>query len=248
MRKHYYITLDTETTNTLDEPLVFDFGFAVHDKLGNIVEEHSLVIEDIFTNSELMSSAYYIDKYSQYIEDLIEGKRKMVSFAQAKRLFAAVCEKWGVDVICAYNIRFDVLALETTQRYLTKSKFRYFFPIGKIFFDTLALARKTVAKTNDYKAFCKENEYLTARHQPKVTAEIVYRYLTENEEFEESHTGLEDVKIENFIFATLRKWGVWVKPYGNTHLPAWCYCLRQAFAAYRGRAQNVLNKKHFETY
>jgi hypothetical protein len=34
-----------------------------------------------------------------------------------------------------------------------------------------------------------------------LTAEILYRYITGNLEFEESHTGLEDVDIERQILA-----------------------------------------------
>ena len=40
--------LDTETTNDLDCPFVYDIGFAVVDKLGNTYEEGSFVIADIF--------------------------------------------------------------------------------------------------------------------------------------------------------------------------------------------------------
>ena len=35
-RKSYYITLDTETTNGFDDPLVYDLGFAVVDKNGKL--------------------------------------------------------------------------------------------------------------------------------------------------------------------------------------------------------------------
>jgi hypothetical protein len=36
---------------------------------------------------------------------------------------------------------------------------------------------------------------------PRFTAEILYRYITDNLEFTESHTGLEDTLIEKEIFA-----------------------------------------------
>jgi hypothetical protein len=37
--------------------------------------------------------------------------------------------------------------------------------------------------------------------RPRLTAEILYRYITGNLEFVESHTGLEDVDIERQILA-----------------------------------------------
>jgi hypothetical protein len=36
--------------------------------------------------------------------------------------------------------------------------------------------------------------------RPRKTAEILWRFLTGNNEFEEQHTGWEDVKIESEIF------------------------------------------------
>ena len=36
-RKNYYLMLDTETANTLDDPLVYDIGLAVVDKAGKVL-------------------------------------------------------------------------------------------------------------------------------------------------------------------------------------------------------------------
>jgi thiol-disulfide isomerase/thioredoxin len=50
-------------------------------------------------------------------------------------------------------------------------------------------------------AFCEENGYITKNNQCRYTAEIIYRYITKDNDFVESHTGLEDVEIEAQIFA-----------------------------------------------
>ena len=54
----YFIVVDTETTNSIDDPLCYDIGFAVIDKTGHVYESHSFVVADIFLDKELMSSAY----------------------------------------------------------------------------------------------------------------------------------------------------------------------------------------------
>ena len=46
-----------------------------------------------------------------------------------------------------------------------------------------------------------ENGYLTKNGQVRKTAEIIYRYITKDNDFTESHTGLEDVMIEKEILA-----------------------------------------------
>lgn len=47
-RKKYYIVFDTEATNGLDDPLVYDLGFAVIDKTGKVYEAYSFVIYDVY--------------------------------------------------------------------------------------------------------------------------------------------------------------------------------------------------------
>ena len=62
------------------------------------------------------------------------------------------------------------------------------------------MARSILKNNEDYGRFCYENDYLTARGCRRYTAEIIYRWLSGSVDFEESHTGLEDVKIEREIF------------------------------------------------
>ena len=52
-----YIVLDTETTNSLDDPMAYDIGFAVIDEYGTVYETHSYVIADVFLDKDLMASA-----------------------------------------------------------------------------------------------------------------------------------------------------------------------------------------------
>ena len=62
------------------------------------------------------------------------------------------------------------------------------------------MSRAILKKDENYGAFCYDNDYLTKNGCRRYTAEIIYRWLSGKEEFTESHTGLEDVKIEREIF------------------------------------------------
>ena len=61
------------------------------------------------------------------------------------------------------------------------------------------------------KAFCEDNGFLTKHKtpRPQVKAEVLYKYITGNLDFVESHTGLEDVLIEaqilKYCFAKHKK-------------------------------------------
>ena len=58
------------------------------------------------------------------------------------------------------------------------------------------MARSVMGKMPTYKKFCQQNGYITKNGQLRFTAEICYRFISRNLDFEESHTGLEDVEIE----------------------------------------------------
>ena len=207
-RKTYLIMGDTETCNTrmedgkldMRDVLVYDFGFAVCDKHGRVYERYSFIIKEIFFGmKDLMKSAYYADKLQQYYEEIRNGQRKVVSFYEARKILSDVMKEYNTNIFVAHNARFDDNALKVTERYITKSKYRYFLPFGTEVWDTMKMANDTICKQKAYRKFCEENGYLTKNGQVRKTAEILYRYITKNNDFAESHTGLEDVMIEKEI-------------------------------------------------
>lgn len=200
-RKNYYLTIDTEAANGLDDALVYDIGGAIHDKKGKVYETFSFVIYDVFVGmKDLMKSAYYANKILIYEDDLRAGTRKMVQYLTAKKHIAELCKKYNVRAIIAHNARFDYRATNTTQRYLTCSKYRYFLPYGLPIYDTLKMARDTIGKQKSYLRWCEENGFMVSANRPRMTAEILYKYMTGNVKYAECHTGLEDVLIEKEIF------------------------------------------------
>ena len=209
-RKAYYIVLDTETCNSfldtdgtlnLNDSLVYDLGFAVVDKYGKVYDSRSFVIYETFCKMrDVMTSAYYADKIPRYEEQIANGERKIVTYRTARNVLFEMINKYNVKAIMAHNMRFDHRALNNTQRYLTKSAKRYYFPRYIEIWDTLAMARDIYGKSPSYRKWCKENDYMTKNNQVRLTAEILYRYITGNSDFIESHTGLEDVLIEKEIF------------------------------------------------
>ena len=195
------IMFDTETTNEIDCPFCYDFGFSVLDTdNGKTLEKHSYVVADIFCDKSLMASAFFADKIPQYWADIKSGKRMLRKWSTIRAIVREVMVQYDIDTVIAHNARFDYCSTNTTQRYLTYSKYRYFFPYGTKFVCTLKMAREVFGKDKSYVAFCESNNYLTTYNKPRFTAEIIYRFLTNDNEFVESHTGLEDVEIETEIY------------------------------------------------
>lgn len=209
-RISYKIVLDTETC-PMDKDLTevspynmltYDCGWAVVDKRGNVYKTRSFVNADIFIGEkDLMKSAYYANKLPQYWEDIESGKRILTSLYNIRMALLEDIAEYGVKEIFAHNMRFDYGTLNTTQRWETKSKYRYFFPSDVVICDTLKMARDVIAKMPTFKNFCIENGYLTRNGQVQLKAETIYRFITQDTDFIESHTGLEDVMIEKEILA-----------------------------------------------
>ena len=202
-RKRYIAVIDTETANTLEEPLVYDIGWAIVNKQGKVYCTRSYLVKEIFCDErELMQSAYYAEKIPMYLADIQNGKRKIVPFALIRRIFKRDCERYNCKTACAHNARFDLNALNTTQRFLTKSKYRYFFPYGMEIWDTMKMAQDVICQMPTYKRFCSLcPEYTLPNGNPRKTAEILYRFIIHDDTFKENHTGLEDVLIEKDILA-----------------------------------------------
>lgn len=200
MTTEKFLMLDTETANSIEDPFYYDLGFAVIDTEGKVYEAASYVNADIFLDEEMMSTAYFKDKIPQYWAEIKAGSRLLKRHSAIRKAVREVMAKWNIKCVVAHNARFDYRATNYTQRFLTSSKYRYFFPYNSVILDTLKMAREVFANDEQYTTFCKVNNYITKRGCVKLTAEILYRFLSGNNHFEESHTGLEDVLIEKVIF------------------------------------------------
>lgn len=211
-RISYKIVLDTETCPidkdfdgvSAQNMFVYDCGWAVVDKRGTVYKTRSFINADIFLNEKLlMNSAYYAEKIPKYWEDIKNGTRILTSFYNIRKALLEDIAEYEVKEIFAHNMKFDYGTLNVTQRWLTKSKFRYFFPKEIEICDTLKMARDVILKMPTYVRFCEENGFMTSHKtpRPKTSAEVLYRFITNDVDFIESHTGLEDVMIEKEILA-----------------------------------------------
>lgn len=198
---------DCETANTLDEPILYDFGAWLIDSEGKSYEKVNWVIQEAFFNKELMETAYFAAKIPSYWMDIWTSKREVKSIWDVYRYLRDVKRRYPDVKFCAHNAAFDVKALRVSLRYLTKSFKRWMIPYDMDIYDTLRMARDTYAKDEDYVNFCKANNFLTSQGKPKLTAEVLYRYLTGDVKFEEAHTGLADVEIEAQILQAIYKRG-----------------------------------------
>lgn len=206
-RKNYYMVLDTETCPidrecqdvTPENMLVYDIGYAIVDKKGNVYRTGSYIISDVFFKEfySKMQSSYYAEKIPNYMQDIGENKRKVKSWSEISFILRDTIQEYSIKAVVAHNARFDFGALKNTKEYLNQYAMLPFMT----WYDSLKMARSVVAEMPTYKQFCYDNRYITKTGKCKLTAEVLYRFITRDNTFIESHTALEDVLIEKEILA-----------------------------------------------
>ena len=203
-RRNYIMVVDVETAGGLDNPLVYDIGYAITDRQGNIYETRSFIIEEIFYNKPLMTSAYYSEKVPKYLKDIANGTRTVVSFLEMRDDFIALAEKYNIKTLSAYNLAFDTRALTNTIRNITREPKAKFLPRSLKSIKMMCiwcLACEVLYTQKTFGRVAIRNGWVSEVGNFRTTAEVGHRYITGNMDFEEEHTGLEDVIIEVGIMA-----------------------------------------------
>ena len=200
-RRNYGIILDTETAGTLEEPLFYEIGWIITDSKGRYYKEREFINKDVFYGMyELMKTCYYHEKLPEYINRIRAHEIEVKTTYEIWRIFMNDIKEYNVKFVCAHNMPFDYRATKNTKEVTTEGKYKFFMPYYVELWDTMRMAEGAILTKESYKRFCDENDYKTARGQYRKTAEILYRFISGDNDFIESHTALDDVKIERVIF------------------------------------------------
>lgn len=134
MRKKFYLTLDTETATlpfanelcknakqkqkiAITKPLVYDIGWAITDRQGNVVKKENFLIQETFFVPNIFNTAYYCNKRPIYMELLEKGEIKTAIWEQAIQILIADLER--CDLTTAFNACFDFKkAIPFTEKYI----------------------------------------------------------------------------------------------------------------------------------
>lgn len=204
MAREKFIVLDTEG---MSGKIPYNIGFIVADRYGKIYKKCSLALpENIYINicqcARIQQAVEMTAKNVQEIladfgNSRLKRKYKCVSNAYAINFILKLISKYRVKKIYAYNVTFDKVCL----RNLFANRFSELENQVE-FCDIIPMILYTKLLTKKYVNFCVENGFLTEKGYIQTKAETVYKYLTNNIDFTEEHTGLADVFIEYEILLT----------------------------------------------
>lgn len=187
--------VDTETTG-LDKPFCYDVGYIIYNTDTNTVEEQKhFVIEQVWHNLPLFETAYYKEKRPLYVQLMRQHKAIMTKWGYAMREMRRDIQKYNVSDAYAYNSAFDDKVINFNSEW-----FKCINPLDNIaIHDIWGYASEFITNTFSYQQFCEEHSFFTDTGNYKGSAEVVYRYITNDVDFEEAHMGLCDVHIETTI-------------------------------------------------
>ena len=199
MKKNIYAIIDTETANGLKNPLCYDVAVIIFDKKGIELFRKNWLVSNVWNNERMFKTAYYAWKRPLYDNIEKEIVNTYTFITELNELFV----EYGVNYLLAYNLKFDLNSIsKTVERFTYNSKFN---TDNVEYIDVWNVAIDIIMNNNSYKSFCRENGFMSECGNYKTSAEICYRYLTNEIDFDESHTAMDDCEIEMQIFMTCVK-------------------------------------------
>jgi len=188
------MVFDTETTD-LNKCFCYNVGYTIFDIDGQKeLVSKEFIVEQIWHNLPLFSTAYYADKRPIYVKAMRAKKVKMDKFGRICQTMIRDIKNFDVVAAYAYNSDFDEKVFSFNCDW-----FKCINPFDSIpIFDIRGFVHNSIIN-NEYKKFCERNNFFTDSGNYSTTAETVYRFITNNTDFIESHTALDDAKIETDI-------------------------------------------------
>ena len=173
MNKDFYLIVDTETCNSMENPLTYNFAGSVIDRNGNTYETGSFINRDVFEGMpELMRSAYYANKKDIYISRMRKRSCIMDKFGYTTQQMYRDIKEFDVHHAFAYNSPFDVRVFDWNCDW-----FKCINPFEEIpVFDIRGYVHQFIV-SQEYKDFCEKNRLFTESGNYSTTAEAVMQYL-----------------------------------------------------------------------
>lgn len=204
------VVFDTETTS-IEKPFAYNIGYTIWDTdSGKALFKGDYVVEQVWHNRELFTTAYYSDKRDLYISRMRGKTVELDKIGHITSQMRRVFKLYNVECGFAYNSPFDDRVFTFNCDW-----FKIINPFDTIpIYDIRGYVHKYIAFTKDFQNFCEKHKYFTESGNYSTTAETVYRYIKNDTSFIEEHTALADSEIELEILLHCIKLGAeWGKDY-----------------------------------
>lgn len=184
------IVFDTETTS-LEKPFVYNIGYVIYDtELDTTLVERDYVVEQIWENIPLFSTAYYAEKRPLYVNRMKGRSVKMEKFGYILQQMKRDIKNFEVVCGYAYNSSFDERVFNFNTDFFKTQNPLDLIPV----YDIRGNVCETLI-TNEFKEFCEKHNLFTESGNYSTTADTLGKYLIDIN-LEEEHTALSDSLLE----------------------------------------------------
>ena len=134
MKKKYFLTLDTKTATlpfvneiaktpkekqniAITKPLIYDIGWVIYDRKGNIIKEENFLVKETFFVSSIFNTAYYKDERPIYMEMLENGEISVKCWDEIVEILLTDLRQCYLAAACNAALEFKK-AIPFTERYI----------------------------------------------------------------------------------------------------------------------------------
>jgi len=197
IKQNVIMVLDTETADLTGS--VYDVGAVITTRKGEILEVYSALVSEVFEDADRMMGAFYAKKlFTHYARALQDDDISLVPWAEICANLARLVETHNVNVISAYNLKFDLRVMKSTNKMLggtspilPKREYKLL--------DLWRFACEAKLNTRLYKDLARSQGWFSEAGNLKTGAEYAYRFCAGDWGFIEDHTALSDALIETEI-------------------------------------------------
>ena len=186
------LIFDTETTS-INKPFAYNIGYKmVNAETRETLLTRDYVVEQVWHNLELFSSAYYADKRQIYVSRMRARKVIQEKFGYICRQMYRDIKEYQIDNAYAYNSTFDIGVFDFCCDWYKVQN-----PLDNVkVHDIWGYVSEFISNTEEYQDFCERYELFTESGNYSANAENVYRFISGDLDFIEEHTALADSEIE----------------------------------------------------
>ena len=211
------LIFDTETTS-LEKPFCYNVGYIIHDTERDLdLIKRDYVIEQVWHNPMLFSTAYYANKRPLYVKAMRARKTVLDKFGYVMSQLRRDIAEFHVEHAFAYNSAFDDKVFTFNCEW-----FHCINPLDTVaVHDIRGHAIKAIANSKTFREWCECFCFVTDAGNCSTTAETLYSFISADPQYCEEHTALADSEIECEILT----WAVangaeWTEDYPTPYIKA----------------------------
>lgn len=204
MERKTHLVLDVET---IGDSIVFDIAWSIGSKDG-IIQTSNYLVKEVYGYDKVSNFPFHGAKKAAQYDNMVNiGALEVIPWGNILLNLLEDITTYRVSTVWAYNVVFDVGAIEKTNMLIRRKKFTLFDSINV--FDLYTAFCLLAGKRKSYRRFCEENNQVSEAGNIRTKAETAIRYIRQDVWYDELHMAgqdtIDEFEILQFLFKSKKK-------------------------------------------